>query len=184
MKLFLGLFLLCFSCASFAQVEVMFLRVKQGNGQFIEMEPGGKFAHVLVSYNGKWIHAHPSNGVELVADPLKFGTAAEILVHPELNEPKPELVREVLGKPYSLHAPWEDRSAFGCSKFAGHLFRFLGVKPSIMRFEAAYWKQKQFRNLKLPVGQLGLSPDDLYGELRGKGFSSKASFCRGAILNL
>lgn len=50
-----------------AKVTVAFLQVRNYHGQVVQLEPGGQFAHMAISFKGMWLHAHPLKGVELVS---------------------------------------------------------------------------------------------------------------------
>ncbi len=150
-------------------VEVAFLRVYDGNGQLVELTPGGVgFAHVAIRYRGMWFHAHPFGGVQLSPDLSAFGEVDSILEHPDWSEPLSDLVSELLNKPYDHEFLWGDGEAYYCSELVGVL---LNVAPRAMSFEGPYWDAYFAARGNPPRPQgLGISPDGLFFELLRRGF--------------
>lgn len=168
MKAFLLLLVLIISASAHARIEVAFLEAWSRSGQRIELEKGGRFAHVGIKYENLWLHSAPRNGTELVSEFKVFENEAitEILV--DENEPDltPMEVASVIGRPYDFKFRWEDTYGTYCSKLVGKL---LLVPPSPMRFDGSYWKGIP----KLPVGAPGISPDGLYKVLKMRGYRSQ-----------
>lgn len=151
------------SLSATARVEVAFLEVYGRDGKPIELEKGGRFAHVAIRFNDQWLQAHPLNGVELVDDLSGFGRVLEILVDPDIVISKAEVDRW-LGLPYDPNFNWEDQGSSYCSKLVANL---LSVPPQPMRFDGSYWE----RYRSLPWGEPGVSPNGLYEELLERGYT-------------
>lgn len=149
---------------STSAIEVAFLEVHDFNGRPLELEPGARFAHVLVRYKNKWLHSHPGlPGVALSDDPSEFGRVKSILIDPTLPEPDDKTVEFWLGKPFDHTFSWTNRNATYCTRLVAQI---LGVSPQPMRFEGAAWK----RFPGPQPGGVGLSPDDLHAELLARDF--------------
>ncbi len=158
MKLFSTFLFLCFFIPSaYAQVTVAFLR-----SDITEYTPGGQFYHTALSYNGSWIHAHPFRGVELINDIESVFGEAVYITHPTLNEPSQLEIEKMLSQKFDLTSPWKSDYSTYCSKLIG---RHFNLKPSIMLFASPAWDA--FRD-RLPVGQLGMSPDEVFTKLINK----------------
>ncbi len=65
MKLILSLLFIPFYCS--AAIDVAFIEIRNYEGKIIQLETNGQFAHVAISYQGNWLHAHPYRGVEIVS---------------------------------------------------------------------------------------------------------------------
>jgi hypothetical protein len=150
------LLLILFPLFSGAAVDVAFVEIRNYNGDLLQLEPNGQFAHIAISYKGKWLHSHPYRGVEIVsmAELEKIGTVKEILPVFDLSELDRTLVETFLGKPYDANFSWDDESIY-CSELIGKLLR---MEPEPMQFKAEVWPE-QFQKFR---GKLGLSPDDIY----------------------
>lgn len=162
MKWFLGLLLIFCAHVSIASVKVAFFRSYDRNGKLIQLEPGGQFSHVAISYENQWLHVHPVRGVELIESlsTLKdIGEVGEVLVVKDRPDLQSSDIENLLGLPYDFRFAWDNPKATYCSKLVGQL---LEIQPSPMSFETDYWKGRE----PLPHGELGLSPDDIYLELR------------------
>lgn len=174
MKLFFFL-LLSLPFAAFARVEIAFVEILDSQGQPLQLEPGGRFAHTAISYRGKWLQAHPIRGVELVsrARVEELGVIREIVALPDRAEPSEAEVAKYLGKPFDSALSWSDDAIYSSELVA----KLLGIKPMPMAFEAAIWPAR----FRLMRGQLGISPDDIFQILRKSGsFSARgAGLCSG-----
>lgn len=154
------LLLILFPLLSFASVDVAFIEIRDPNGKLLRLEPDGQFAHIAISFEGKWLHSHPYRGVEAIstAELEKIGTIKEVLTVFEPAELDRALVKKFLGKPYDRAFSWSNDSIY-CSELVGKLLK---IEPKPMHFAADVWPQ-QFQKFR---GLLGLSPDDIYKILK------------------
>ncbi len=174
MRFFLFGLLFTLSNVAYAKVEVVFLQLRHANGEIVQFEKGGEFGHVAVSYKGKWLHAHPTRGVELTDDLSDIGTIAVVLKNEELNEPTDEFVNTELGKPFDIRKSWSDPGFTYCTKL---IALYYGIEPGIMTFSSQGWKGIP----NLPRGEKGLSADDFYKALFNEGFYIKKSQCENTL---
>ncbi|MCO5112970.1 MAG: hypothetical protein M9899_02220 [Bdellovibrionaceae bacterium] len=148
-------------------VEVAFFRQYTPSGQLVVYEAGGEFAHVALSYQGKWLHAHPYGGVQLSHHIYEIGFLDYVILENK-NTPEPTdmFVHTQLQKGFDIFAQWTDAGKTYCSKL---IAEFFGIQPRTM-----YFISKDWVGHNPPRGQLGISPDDLFKELIGKkGFQMK-----------
>lgn len=164
MKLFLLILLTPF--CGFASVEIAFIELRNYQGELIELEPNGKFAHMAISYKGHWLHSHPFRGVEIIPqDKLEeIGTINAIVTIPETPSLTEVQVKKFLGKPYDTEFSWSDERIY-CSELIAKL---LHIEPKPMSFASKAWPES-FRAFK---GKLGLSPDDIFKALIQKDYNS------------
>ena len=156
--------ILLLSLSSHAKsIKVAFVTTQKTNGQIVQFEDGGHFSHIAISYQGLWLHADPREGVTLSENLNDLGTHYTFLSHPQLQEPSPEFVHSVLGMKFNMFAHWQDASATYCSKFIGKYFSLI---PAPMTFASPDWQGIK----DLPIGQLGMSPDDIFRQLLNRGF--------------
>jgi hypothetical protein len=162
MKLFLMLIILAHTIC-LAATDVAFIEIRDYHNQIIQLEPNGRFAHVAISYNGQWLHAHPIRGVEIVSQKEieKIGRFKSIVSLPDVNI-ETEKVRRFLGKHYDAGYEWTEQSVY-CSELVGKL---LELAPEPMSFKASLWANR-YLHMR---GQPGLSPDDVYRILIGRGY--------------
>ncbi len=156
--LVLGLFLLG-SLPAWAKLSVAFLEMHSPSGQRLELEPGGRFAHVAISYRNGWLHAYPRVGVSWTNDLSGFGSVALVLENGELPDLTEDRVQMLIGLPYDTQMRWSSDSAFYCSELVGKL---LSLEPAPMGFNSKAWKRTKLVN---QAGEPGLSPDDVYRSL-------------------
>jgi hypothetical protein len=142
---------------------VAFLELRDENGNTIQLEPGGRFGHVAIWLDGMWLHAHPERGVDLVFDIEEYGYDIEILVNNSWASPTWHQAYPWLGKPFDMQYRWNCLDATYCSRLVAEL---LGVPPRPMEFKSEIWARHTHR----AVGELGLSPDELYKDLLLRGF--------------
>ena len=149
--------LLVFLWIAFAQarVQVAFVEIRRPDGTLVQLEPGGRFAHLAISYRGQWLHSHPYRGVELINtnDLAKMGTLAVKITLPAM-EPSDGMVKGLVGLPYDREYSWSNERMY-CSELVA---KILQLKPSPMYFDPKLWP-KEYQKLN---GQLGISPDDIY----------------------
>lgn len=154
MKLFI--FVLLFTVAVQAKVTIAFIEVRNYYGDLVQLEADGRFAHIAISYNGLWLHAHPIKGVEVVSEEKlqkigKIKERIEILDRANISEKEAALF---LGKPFDNQYSWSNEAIY-CAELVGKL---LGLRPTPMSFDADIWPDEY----KALSGELGLSPDDIY----------------------
>jgi hypothetical protein len=137
-------------------VEVVFLGVRKGNGEWLELENGSRFAHVAISYEGGWLHAHPLTGVAHDYDLRRYGIVLERAYHPHWDDPSGLTVESWIGLKYDHQFRWSDEK-FYCSELVGKL---LGLLPRPMDFSAPVWRGR------IPSTDLGISPQGVYNDLK------------------
>lgn len=173
------LFLLTLLCAPhcLAKVTIAFIEVRLPDGRLLQMEPGGRFSHIAISYRGLWLHAHPYRGVELITteqlknlDRSGFVILKSLPNHEEITETE---LATYLDKPFDSNFSWESE-AYYCSKLVA---KILKIVPKPMTFSAAGWPEA----FKSKAGQLGISPDEIYQEIASESFrrQSIAQKCEG-----
>lgn len=155
------------STSVYANVEVAFFEYRTSSGQVISVEPGGQFYHVAVRYQNSryrnsryqngWLHAHPFYGVVLEPDIHKVGQLVSVLsLDQNLSDHQLEQIEKEIGKKFSMSDDWSDSTSTYCSKLVANI---LNIKPTLMK-NGQGW---------------GISPDDLYHELKAQHFSEKKS---------
>lgn len=144
--------------------RVAFLELPGPDGRRMELEPGNRFAHTALAYNGRWLEADPWAGVTLVpfATLQKMALSITILEHPEGPEVDPARVREWMHRPFDPDYTWDNDKLY-CTELIAKL---LGVAPHPMRFDAPHWPPAW----RARAGQPGISPDLLYTDLLKMGF--------------
>lgn len=144
------------SVSAHAKVQVAFIEFYNSDGRLIQLEPGGRFAHVAVSHKGLWLHAHPLRGVELTNtfELSKLGRIGRVVELRQMSELSDELVRKFLGKPYDPDFTWSDDKIY-CSELIAKIF---GLPPEPMHFDTTLWPQRYWKF----EGQPGLSPDKVF----------------------
>jgi len=155
---------------SIAPAKVAFVQILNPQGAVVQLEPGGSYAHIAISYKGAWLHAHPYRGVEIISSEqlAKMGVV-DVMTVTDTPEPSEAQIRKVLGKPYDLDFRWEGEKYY-CSKLVGKL---LNLEPLPMNFSSALWRNHPSTNRRR-----GLSPDDIFQELLRRGENpSHLSFC-------
>lgn len=162
------LFCACFflSLGAFPQStdQVLFLEVKNNQGESIKLEPDFPYAHVLISVEGKWAHSHPRTGVQIIesAQIKTFGQPAE-WVELQLPSEASKHLMSWLDLPYDSSFQWTD-DKFYCSELVAKL---LQMEPEPMHFDPKLWPPS-FQELE---GLPGVSPGKIYQYLKAKGFS-------------
>ncbi len=161
---------LLFSLSSQASVEVAFLELRTYSGELVQLEPGGKFAHIAIRYHDAWLHAYPYRGVEVVSEEKlkRIGTIKEIIAVSGLESLDENRVKYFLGKPYDLNFSWNDDEIY-CSELIAKL---LNIPPMPMRFDAAMWADA-YQDKK---GSLGISPDEIFEFLKSRQKSPKVQW--------
>lgn len=148
-----------FSIAVANPVKIAFMEMPTKDGKLIQLEPGGRFVHVALSYQGQWLHSHPFFGVEVISEEKlqQMGQISEVLVLPSILEPNEEFVQTVKGQKFDAEYSWDNHKMY-CSELVG---KFLNIDPEPMNFLSAFWPE----HYKRYQGQLGLSPDDIHKAL-------------------
>lgn len=156
MKAFFSLLILFFSLSASALTEIAFIKMYHPNGQPIQLEPNGKFAHIAISYQGQWMHAHPRLGVVLQnSNELEsLGKIKAVITLPEERLVNLNYLKESLGKAYDRGFAWDDQKIY-CSELVG---KALGIPPKPMYFDPRLWPEPYQKLNGLP----GLSPDDIF----------------------
>ena len=167
--LFSAFFLtLSFLGAAFAaprkeSVQVAFFEVRDARGNPVHLEPKFPWAHMAISIDGAWLHAHPATGVEWVsgANLENYGRIAHTMNVPKWFKLRLDLVDEFLGRPYDGAFSWDDRALY-CSELVAKL---LGIAPVPMVFDPQFWPRDYLRFNGLP----GISPGLVYRRLIQEG---------------
>jgi hypothetical protein len=144
------LFALLGSLNGKAQTTVYFFEYRMPNGQVYSFDPGGRFYHAALKFHDQILEAHPFYGARLTGDLDKVGHLVAILHSKKTVKDFDAKVQAQLGKAFNLYSPWDDQNSTQCSKLIGQI---IGVSP-------------------VPVvgGNISLSPDTLYRELKKRGF--------------
>ncbi len=138
------------SLDSRAQTTVYFFEYRMPNGQVYSFDPGGRFYHAALKYQDQILEAHPFYGAHLTSDLNKVGHLVAILQSHKVVKDFDAKVQAQLGKAFNLYSPWDDPNSTQCSKLIGQI---IGVSPVLVE-----------------GGNLSLSPDTLYRELKKLGF--------------
>jgi hypothetical protein len=138
------------SLDSKAQTTVYFFEYRMPNGQVYSFDPGGRFYHAALKVQDQILEAHPFYGARLTGDLDKVGHLVAILHSKKTVKNFEAKVQAQLGKAFNLYSAWDDPNSTQCSKLIGQI---IGVSP-------------------VPVegGNISLSPDTLYRELKKRGF--------------
>lgn len=153
------------SLLSFSQTQVVFLEVKNSQGQKVVLEPDFPYAHVAVSLDGiNFFHSYPQTGViqSSIDDLALFGTPKESLPA-EPSEEISETLKKWLGKPYDSSFSWGNER-FYCSELVA---KVLGIPPEPMHFDSGLWPPS-FQDLE---GKPGISPGKIYQKIKAQLFS-------------
>lgn len=152
----LFLFTLLNGLTSEAKVTVAFLQIRNYKGDVVQLEPGGRFAHVAISYQGMWLHAHPYRGVEMVTiDKIRqIGEIQEWIEISDLEDLEHKKVDKLLGKPFDHGYLWDDEKIY-CAELIAKL---IDLQPTPMIFNTEAWP-KEYEKLN---GLPGMSPDDIF----------------------
>lgn len=146
-----------------AQTKLAFIKVYQSNGTLLQLEENGEFTHIAISIDNRWLHAHPSRGVEFVdtieeIGYLKFEVI--MLENKQLSLSEGSYSR-FLNLPYDGDFIWTDDAIY-CSEL---IAKILGIKPTPMTFSARVWGGEHPSK-----GLLGISPDEIFNEAKNIGF--------------
>lgn len=154
--LFILMCVLFFADLSFGQVRLAFFELRTPEGRLVQLEKNGRFGHVALQHQGKWLHAHPYRGVEWVAleKVREVGTLVSVIEFPNLAAPEETRIHQYLGRPFDRGYTWDDERLY-CSELIAKL---LNISPLPMEFDPELWP-KAYEKLR---GQPGLSPDDIY----------------------
>ncbi len=148
------------SLSAQARITVAFLEVRDYNGKVVQLEPGGQFAHVAISYKDGWLHAHPVRGVEFIHRKTleRIGAIKVGISLPNAPEITEAIANKYLGKAYDSEFSWTDDKMY-CSELVA---KILGFPPEPMYFDPKLWPPQYDALNGLP----GISPDDLYERLK------------------
>ncbi len=170
--------LLFFSTGAFA-ARVVFIEIQDSNGNRIELEPGARFAHVAIQYGEYWLHAHSHKGVDLVTSEelAEYGSKFTYLGHPRLQDPDRHSVSLWVGKPFDFTYSWSNSLATYCTRLVAEVLG-LPISPRPMSFVSPLWQ----KHLHRPIGEPGLSPDELFEELLNNfDFELEAIDCEASL---
>jgi hypothetical protein len=171
--LFCGIY---FGADSQAKVEIAFLKkIDPKTGQYVRFQLHGPgFYHVAIKIGSQWLHAHPWGGVQLSDDLSLFGEVTVILVSEKIADIKKIEIEKYLNMQYDNAFNWGDKRYY-CSELVAIL---LDIKPRIMRFDMPTWNH-YFESLGMPQQPegVGISPDDLFEELKTNGFRVSQKHC-------
>lgn len=158
------LLLLLHTPLSQSAIYVYFYGNPHGSQNF---ETHSRFYHAALfdSTFGLWLDAHPPEGVRMRKVP-PYPQALAILQSPvsQLNWPALQNLR---GQKFNLIAPWNSMTETYCSKVLAQIFH---LQPRPMDFSGSYWLPYKKSGMRLPQGEPGISPDEVYWQLRQKGF--------------
>lgn len=147
----------------FATVRVAFFEAYNPDGTLVRMEKGGRFFHAALELeDGRWLHAHPARGVEVIKDLSKLGTQPVVLINDDYSAVKLSEVRPFEGLPFDFGYVWENTGATYCAKLIAQI---LGLPPLPMNFESEFWEGRRPQQ-----PGMGLSPDDIYALLMARDF--------------
>lgn len=149
------LFLLFNIPLAHSDVKLAFFQIYKPDGSVMQLEKGGRFAHIAISVETGWLHVHPYRGVEVVKSlsgvgfkdyKVKiFSSNREAIVY--------EDYKKYYGLPYDPNYSW-DESKIYCSEL---IAKILGIKPTPMSFDSEVWGVNHAGR-----GELGISPDEIY----------------------
>lgn len=146
-------------------LDVAFVEIHDQNGQPTQLEPDGRFMHIAVRIGTQWLHAHSENGVDLVDDIYEYGDKVVILRNPRVVEINRADFAHWLGKGFDFTYSWTNKHATYCSRLIAEL---LVIPPQPMQFKAKIWNTHIYRDQA--IGEPGLSPDDIFRVLLGRGY--------------
>ncbi len=143
------------SSVSFAQVEVGFLELHHWNGEIWYLEPGFPYAHLAIRYRGKWLHAHPVRGVELI-DSKALSAVGDLkkVLTANLPDVSQETVSSYLGLSYDSEFSWSNEKIY-CAELVAKILR---IPPSPMHFDPLLWPESYLKY----EGRPGSSPQKIY----------------------
>ena len=157
-----------------ASVAVAFFEKFDSKGNRIELEKGGRFFHIAILHDKRWLHADSYYGVRF-EDHLpieKYGSVTTLLYAKDLTLSESSL-QEFLGKPYDSSYTWGDEKIY-CSELIAKLLHIPAVP---MRFDGEYWKGRE----SLPWGELGASPDYVFQYLSSSSAWRERRFCQALL---
>jgi hypothetical protein len=166
-------FFFLLSLSAQASVQVAFFECRTSKEELIPLEKNGRFCHVAIQVLGGWVEAHPLYGVRLTKSLSEIGEPAEVLEHKAYSASKRK-AKKVVGLPYDYNFNWNKQHSYYCSKLVAKLIQGFDFKLKKMSFSTSYWG---FKRGDLPIGALGISPDDVYQQLKQKKFKRIQTGC-------
>lgn len=136
-----------------AQMEVVFMEVKDQQGKPVVLEADFPYAHVALFRDGRYLHAHPKTGVAWATEE-EIITWGEPRVRVFLGDKIIRIPEEWLGRGYDSGFSW-DNERFYCSELVA---KILGISPEPMHFDPDLWPPS-FEKLE---GLPGISPGKIY----------------------
>lgn len=147
-----------------ATVNVAFFRSYDQQGNIIQLEPNGEFFHVALQIeDGRWVHIHPGRGVEIVSQIDLIGSHPVILANENWTSISIKKIEPFLGLPFDFTYRWETIDSSYCAKLVANL---LAIDPMPTSFSTRFW----LNGIHSYKPDVGLSPDDIFGELKKRGF--------------
>ena len=149
---------------SFAKVQLIFLSQKTASGELVQFEKNGQFIHSAISFQNKWLQAHPYYGVQLVSlsEVLKMGTDSQIMTLDDVPDLTESDILPFLGKKFDRDYSWDDDRIY-CSEL---LAKLLNIPPKPMFFDPKLWPA-HYQKLN---GEPGVSPDEIARYYLNKGY--------------
>jgi hypothetical protein len=135
---------------------IAFIKAYNRQGQLIQMEKDGIFAHVAIEFQEGWIHTHPFRGIVKVKNLQDIGFYNFEVQEIEVTEKYVDqnFLEQALGKKYDHHYSWSD-DAYYCSEL---IAKALNLRPVPMKFDPEIWGDR-YQDLN---GLPGISPDGLF----------------------
>lgn len=161
MKKFIILFYLIFIVNAYA-TTVAFMKVYKPDGNLLQLEKNGVYAHLAIAVPGGWLHSHPFRGVEIINSLSKVGYQnyeVNFLLNSNHYIDRSDYIK-FLGMPFDRNYEWDDEKLY-CSEL---IAKILNIAPMPMEFYSEMWGDHPNR------GELGISPDEIYFELKKQNF--------------
>lgn len=155
--IFSFVFVLCLSFNASAKTRIAFLELYDQQGELVQYEPGGRFAHTAIQFDDigdMWLNSYPHEGVAIISweQLQQRGVVADIVEIP--FEVHLSQVTPYLRLPFDYWYSWSDE-AFYCTELIGKL---LNIPTHPMRFNKKVWPENYWHL----EGTAGLSPDQLW----------------------
>ena len=168
--------LLFFSPYSYGQVVIAYIEMKDHSGRPLQLEPNGRFAHMAIFYQNKWLHAHPYRGVELITEEQlrQIGTPVKV-TYDFVNGLAENDVKKYMQYTYDNEMSWDSNEKLYCAELIGKLLK---IEPLPMYFTLPVWNEMR----KKSYGNLGLSPDDIYLIMQKRQRENKNQ-CKNVFIN-
>ena len=152
----------CFQALSLHQIA--FFKIYKQDGRLLQLEVDGRYSHIALRINEKWLHSHPLRGVELIdsLDKAGFHNFEIDVLNLDLVI-KEEKVYQYINKPYDRMYSWSDQAIY-CSELIAKIF---DIPPTPMNFDSVIWREGH----QSQKGEIGISPDEIFDYLIQKEFN-------------